>query len=117
MCWTHWLWLPQASVAVQVRSIPAWPVQLAADTSVCVIVGVPPPQLSVAVAVPVFDGSLEAPHWRAASAGHVITGAVVSTTVTVFVQVLVQPAAFVIVRPSMNDVLQPLPAVTETVWP
>ena len=50
--------LPQASVAYQVRSMPASPVQLAGvAASVWLIVGLPP-QLSVAVAVPVLLGSV-----------------------------------------------------------
>src|SRR5207247_10918544 len=59
MCWTQVLMLPQASVAFQVRSMPALPVQLAGvAASVNVMAGVPP-QLSVAVAVPGFAGAVE----------------------------------------------------------
>src|SRR5437660_1225131 len=61
MCWTQVEELPQASIASQVRSMPAWPVQLAGvAASVNVIVG-DPPQLSVAVEVPVFAGAVESP--------------------------------------------------------
>src|SRR5881409_2438159 len=89
MCCTQLLLLPQASSAFQVRSMPALPVQLAGvAASVKVIVGLPP-QLSVAVALPVLLGSVEAPHCNCLSAGQVITGAVVSLTVMVWVQVLV----------------------------
>src|SRR2546427_233294 len=57
--------------------MPARPVQLAGvAASVCVIVTVWP-QLSVAVAVPVLDGSVEPPHSRFLSGGQVISGAVV----------------------------------------
>ena len=41
------------------------------------------PQPSVAVAIPVAAGEVSAPHSTVASAGHVITGCVVSTTVIV----------------------------------
>src|SRR5262249_22118730 len=57
MCWTQVLKFPHESVAFQVRSIPALPVQFAGvAASLCVIVTVPP-QLSVAVASPVSPGS------------------------------------------------------------
>ena len=46
-----------------------------------------PPQLSVAVAVPVLPGSVESLQPTAASAGQVITGAVVSATVMVWLTV------------------------------
>src|SRR5262245_34122728 len=53
MCWTQLDTLLHASVAVQVRSMPATPVQpAAAAASVCAMVGAAP-QLSVAVAEPV----------------------------------------------------------------
>ena len=81
MCWTQVTMLPQVSVAFQVRSMPAFPVQLAeVAASVWLIVGLPP-QLSVAVAEPVSLGSVESPHWSCLSAGQVITGGVVSTKV------------------------------------
>jgi len=86
---------PQASVAVQVRVMFGWPGQLpGAVASVKVIVGVPP-QLSVAVAVPVFEGSVEAPQASSLSPGQVIVGAVVSFTVMVCVQVALFPQASV----------------------
>src|ERR1051326_675107 len=92
MCCTQVEELPHSSVAFQVRSIPAWPVQLAGvAASVNVIVG-DPPQLSVAVAVPVFAGAVESPHCNCLSGGQVITGEVVSLTVIVWVQVVVLPA-------------------------
>src|SRR5882672_5206358 len=51
MCWVQLALLLQLSVAVQMRSTPAWPVQLAVAVSLETIVGLPP-QLSVAVAEP-----------------------------------------------------------------
>ena len=44
-------------------------------------------QLSVAVAYPVFDGSVEAVQSTVLPDGHVITGGVVSSTVMVWTQV------------------------------
>ena len=41
------------------------------------------PQTSVPVALPVAVGDVSSPHSTVASAGHVITGGVVSTTVIV----------------------------------
>jgi len=81
--------LLQASVASQVRFTPAWPVQLAAiGASLKVITGVPP-QLSVAVADPVFAGAVDAPQANCLSAGQVITGAVLSINVMFCTQVAV----------------------------
>jgi hypothetical protein len=45
----------------------------------------------VAVALPVALGTVEAPHSTVASAGQVITGGVVSRTMTVWAQSLVFP--------------------------
>src|SRR5215831_13861866 len=95
MCWTQVLKLPHASVAFQVRSIPGLPVQLGGvGASVELIVTVPP-QLSVAVAEPVFDGSVESPHCNCLSGGQVISGGVVSTKVMCWTQVLELPHASV----------------------
>ena len=46
-----------------------------------------------------------------------IVGGVVSWTVTVFVHVLEQLSALVVVRLRVKLALQPLPAVTVTLWP
>src|SRR5438034_11657550 len=95
MCWTHSLWLPQASVAFHSRSMPAWPVQLAAvGVSVKVMAGLPP-QLSVAVALPTRRSSVLAPHWSCLSGGQVITGGVVSTKVMCWTHSLWLPQASV----------------------
>src|SRR6266536_6133065 len=81
MCWTQVATLWQASSAIQVRSMPALPVQLAAvGASLCVIVTAWP-QLSVALAKPVLLGSVESPQAKALSSGQVITGGVVSAKV------------------------------------
>src|SRR6266496_1435161 len=81
MCWTQVATLWQASSAIQVRSMPALPVQLAAvGASLCVMV-IGWPQLSVAVAEPVLLGSVESPQARSLSDGQVITGGVVSAKV------------------------------------
>src|SRR5438477_6485927 len=76
ICWTQALYLPQASVAFQVRSIPALPVQLAAVAASVYAMVTAPPKLSVAVAVPVLLGAVESPHARTLSAGQVIAGGV-----------------------------------------
>src|SRR5207247_2171461 len=91
MCCTQALMLPQASVAFQVRSMPALPVQLAGvAASVWVMTGVLP-QLSVAVALPVSAGTVESPQARILSGGQAITGEVVSLIVMVWLQVLKLP--------------------------
>jgi hypothetical protein len=91
--------LPHASVAFQVRSIPDCPVQPVVPASVCEMVGLPP-QLSVAVAVPVLAGSDEAPHCSGASDGQVMVGGAVSTRVMCCTQVetLPQPSVAFQVR-------------------
>src|SRR5206468_1013869 len=91
MCCTQVLVLSQASAAFQVRSMPALPVQLAGvAASLNVMAGVPP-QLSVAVAEPVFAGAVESPHCNCLSGGQAITGAVVSAKVMCCTQVLMLP--------------------------
>jgi hypothetical protein len=70
--------LLQASVASQVRFTPAWPVQLAAMGSSVNVIATVPPQLSVAVAEPVFAGAVDWPQVNCLSAGQVIAGAVLS---------------------------------------
>lgn len=54
-----------------------------------------PPQLSVAVAVPALAGVVAAPHARVMAGGQVITGTVLSATVTVNEHVLLLPVASV----------------------
>src|SRR6266545_1527046 len=74
--------LPQASVAVQVRTnepvLPHWPL---IGPSLCAIETVP--HVSVPVAVPVAPGSVEPVHSTMASGTSLIVGAVVSTRVMV----------------------------------
>src|SRR5436309_15251423 len=93
MCWPYAAVLLSPSVAFQVRSI-ATPQPAVVPTSVWLIVTAPP-QLSVAVAVPVLLGSAESPHWSCLSGGQVITGGVVSTTGMCCTQVavLLHPSA------------------------
>src|ERR1051325_4476277 len=76
-----------------------------------------PPQLSVAVAVPVLDGSVDSPHCNSLSAGQVISGLVVSTKVMCWTQVasLPQPSVAFQVR-SMPALLVQLGAVAASVW-
>src|SRR2546426_5121222 len=103
MCCRQVAVFPHRSVAVQVRSIPGTPLQLGAvGTSLNSKLTAPPGpsglepniapapwQLSVAVGVPVFDGSVESPHCRSLSGGQVMAGAVVSTKMMCWTQVAV----------------------------
>src|SRR6266516_4197817 len=57
MCWTQVATFPQVSVAFQVRSIPGTPVQPGAAAASVKLIVIVPPQLSVAVAEPVWPGS------------------------------------------------------------
>src|SRR5439155_3532637 len=96
---------PHRSVAVQVRSIPGTPLQLGAvgvslnskltappgPSGLEPNIAPAPGQLSVAVGVPVCDGSVDSPHWRSRSGGQVIAGAVVSTKMMCWTQVAVLP--------------------------
>src|SRR5881628_3213397 len=90
-CWTQVALLPQPSVAVQVRSMPARPVQLAFVPASANVIVTGAWQLSVAVAEPVWPGSVGSPHWSWRSGGQVIVGAVVSTNVRCWTQVAVLP--------------------------
>jgi hypothetical protein len=72
--WVHVVEFPQLSIAVHVRVMPELPVHPpGVVASEYVIVGVRS-QLSVAVAVPVFAGSVELPQARVIFGGQVITG-------------------------------------------
>src|SRR5213596_3525999 len=62
MCCTHVDMFPQPSVAFHVRSMPATPVQLAGVAASLDVIVTGAEQLSVAVAVPVLLGAVEAPH-------------------------------------------------------
>src|SRR5687768_2175261 len=98
MVCTQELLLPAQSVAVQVRVMTEVLGQApGAVLSVKVITGAGS-QLSVAVALPVTLGSLGVLHWTVASAGQLITGAVVSTTLMVWTQELLLPAQSVAVQ-------------------
>ena len=72
-------------------------------------------QLSVAVAVPVFAGRVEAEQLMVIFAGHVIMGFVLSTTLTVLEQFDVHENASVIISCTVNDELQAEVAWMETV--
>src|SRR5687768_3680307 len=90
--------LPQASVAVQVRVMVWLPGQLPGTVlSVKVTTGAGS-QLSVAVALPVLLGSVEAEQSIVVSAGQLITGAVVSTTLMVCTQLESLPQLSVAVQ-------------------
>src|ERR1041385_5949575 len=82
---------PPGSVAVQMRSMPARPVQLVGvATSVNVIVGLPL-QPATAVAAPVVFVAVESPHCNCRSAGQRTCSVPMPVTVTVCVQLLVLP--------------------------
>src|SRR6266542_1197072 len=68
--------------------MPALPVQLAGVASSVKVTFGSPPQLSVAVALPVLLGSVESPHAKTLSPGQVILGAVVSAKLMCCTQVL-----------------------------
>src|SRR5436309_1821543 len=91
MCWMQVAVLPQPSVALQVRSIPGTPVQLGGVPASAKVIATGAAQLSVAVAEPVLDGSVEAPHWSCRSGGQLMVGGVVSTKVMCWTQVAVLP--------------------------
>src|SRR6185369_16128231 len=78
MCCTQLAVLPAPSVAVQVRSMPAWPVQLAAvGASLWLIVTVEGSgQPFAVVGVPVLLGLVESPQASTLSAGQMIETAV-----------------------------------------
>ena len=69
-------------------------------------------QLSVAVALPVLEGSVPASHSTSMSAGQVMTGGVVSSMVMVCVQEVALPQASVAVQ-----VLNRVPVVPQPVMP
>jgi hypothetical protein len=101
MIWMHVDTLLQSSVAVQVRVRVAlvglgigWVEQVPTCTSVNVTAGFGS-QLSVAVAEPVADGTVELPQGTVMSGGHVIAGGTLSFTVIAWVHVLVLPQASV----------------------
>src|ERR1051325_6736417 len=106
MVCVDWALLPQASVAVQVRTndpvLPHWPL---IGPSLCVIVTVP--QVSLAVAVPVALGSVEPVHSTMASGTSLVVGAVVSTRVMVCVDWALLPQASVAVQVRTNEPVLP----------
>src|SRR5437667_6829318 len=88
MCCRQVAVLPQPSVAVHVRSIPACPVQLGAAEASLNVMATVAAQLSVAVADPVCAGSVDAPQLTCRSAGQVMTGGMWSPTSTVALPLL-----------------------------
>ena len=91
--------LPQSSVAVQVRvMVDALAQEPVPTLSLAETTGAGS-QLSVAVALPVPETAVEASHSTVTFAGHVMTGAVESSsTVTVWLQLLLLPHASVAVQ-------------------
>jgi hypothetical protein len=98
MVWTQLLLLPQSSMAVHVRVIVySCGHPPAAVTSA--YVGVTElSQLSVAVALPVLAGSVLAVHSIVTFIGQVIAGAVLSSTVMVWTQLLLLPQSSIAVQ-------------------
>src|SRR5437773_1216529 len=95
MCWTELVTLPQASVAVQVRAIPGTPTQPGGVAVSVKLIATVPPQLSVAVAEPVWVGSVGSPQLSCWSAGQTRVESVASTTVICWTQVTMLPHASV----------------------
>ena len=90
--------LPQASVAVQVRvMVDSLAQEPEATLSLAETTGAGS-QLSVAAAVPVPAAAVDASHSTVTFAGHVMTGAVESTMVIVWLQLLLLPHASVAVQ-------------------
>src|SRR5438093_11982590 len=69
MCCTQVLMLPQASVAFQVRSMPAFGRASGREAASVWVMAGAPAELAVAVAVPVSGGSVESAHASALYAG------------------------------------------------
>src|SRR5437867_12881819 len=89
MCWVQIEVWPLRLVADQMRSMPARPVQfVGVATSVKLIVALPPPQLPLAVAMPVLFVLVGSPHCNCRSGGQLSRGAPASMTVTVNWQAL-----------------------------
>src|SRR5204863_4131176 len=107
--------LPQASVAVQVRTnepvLPHWPL---IGPSLCVIVTVP--HVSLPVAVPVALGAIEPVHSTMASGTSLIVGAVVSTMVMVCTQVATLPQSSVAFQVRVMTPVLPRPGAKASVW-
>ena len=83
MCWVQIADWPPLLVAVQMRLMPARPVQFAGvATSVKVRVTLPPPQASLAVARPVLFVVVDSPHCKNLSSTHVRSGVPAFTTAT-----------------------------------
>jgi hypothetical protein len=96
--WTHVAVFPHPSVAVHVRVIVTPRRQFPDEgTSLKSIDGVRL-QLSVAVAVPVFTGSGFSSQSIVISGGQTITGAVLSSTVITWTQVVLSPSGYVAVH-------------------
>jgi hypothetical protein len=94
--WLHVFILPQSSVAFQVLVIvySCGHVGEATVTSVYVIVGIAS-QLSVAIAKPVVPGNVLDVHSIVTLFGHVIIGAVLSSTTIVWLHVFILPQSSV----------------------
>ena len=76
--------------------VPVWLQLSGVKTSLKVMVVLP--QMSDPVAMPVASGEVDIPHSTVASGGQTMAGGVVSTTVMIWVQVLVNPHSSVAVQ-------------------
>ena len=110
--WTQEAVLPQSSVAVQVREMVSVLPQPGAEESEKLTVA--SPHVSVAVAEPVAEGPVGSPHSTVASAGQVMTGGVVSTTVIVWTQEAVLPQSSVAVQVREMVSVLPQPGAEES---
>jgi len=114
-----WVQVPallQLSVAVHVRVMTDALAQVPAATLSLAETAGAPSQLSVAAALPVLTGAVEASHVTVTLAGQVMTGAVASTTRIVWPQLLLLPqASFAVQVRVMTDASAQLPAATLSV--
>src|SRR5439155_25109181 len=114
MVWSQVLLLPQSSVAFQCRVMVLVLPQPVTSVSVWLMAALP--QVSLPVAVPVAVGSVEAVHSTVLLAGQLMVGAVVSTTVMVWSQVLLLSQASVAFQCRVMVLVLPQPVTSVSVW-
>ena len=105
--------LPQPSVAVHVRKITPWPVQLVLPKLLTKLMFATPLHVSVAVATPVLLVVGGMVHSRTRSAGQVTMGALVSLTITSVLHAVGQ-LLLVMLRARVKLCPHTLPEVTDT---
>jgi hypothetical protein len=116
MVCSHVLALPQLSVAVQIRVMTKLPAQPPACTESLKVMLATPLQASIAVALPVATGSVEASQATVTLVGHVITGGVVSTAAIVCGPLMLFPQASVAVQVRVITLVLPQPGALVSAW-